>query len=273
VEHLMIFDKGPTDDMLRGLRRDIIDMAEASAHVGPALSCVEIITALYTTVMATHPNVPQTVDRNYFVLSKGHGCMALYAVLAMTGFLDRAHLPSYAKNGSFLAEHPLAGGKVPGVDFALGTLGHGLAVGAGMAKGLKLRRSRHRVFVLLGDGECDEGSVWEAVSAAGAQCLDNLVAMVDWNGYQACARCEDVSGRLHLPECWDAFGWHTEELDGHDLSMLRDCLMRPNPAGQPRVLFCRTVKGKGVDFMENNLEWHYRPVCGPERETALARLK
>lgn len=269
----MIFDNDSVSDILRDLRRDIIDMAQASAHVGPALSCVEIIAALYSAVMTKHSKVPLKEDRDYFVLSKGHGCMALYAVLARTGFLDRAQLLNYAKNGSFLAEHPLAGGKLPGVDFALGTLGHGLAVGVGMAKGLKLRRSRHRVFVLLGDGECDEGSVWEAVAAAAAQGLDNLVAMVDWNGYQACARCEEVSGRLRLPECWAAFGWHTEELDGHDLSMLHDYLMQLNPAGQPRVLFCRTLKGKGVDFMENNLEWHYRPVCGPEREMALDRLK
>jgi transketolase len=257
--------------LLNGLRRDIIKMAEHSGHVGVALSCVDIIAALYADVMACTPATVGSPERDRFILSKGHGCMALYAVLARMGFIDRQVLTTYGQNGSILAEHPVAG-KVAGVECATGTLGHGLAIGAGMARGLKLQGLGARVFVLLGDGECNEGSVWEASALASAGNLDNLVAIVDVNDLQACGRCGDISPKMELSDCWKGFGWEVEEADGHDYRELVKVLGHPAASGRPRVILCRTVKGKGIDFMERDLEWHYRPVRGDDRDKALKGL-
>ena len=257
--------------VLRTIRRDIINMAEHSAHVAVALSCVEILTSLYFGVLKISPKDPSASDRDRFILSKGHGCMALYAVLARAGFIDIKILKSYGKNGSSLAEHPLAG-KLPGLEFAAGSLGHGLSVAAGIAKSLKLQKLKGRSFVLLGDGECDEGSIWEAAAASSSHRLDNLTAIVDWNGLQACGKCKDISGAISLPERWSAFGWDVEEADGHDYHQLKKVFNRRNAPRKPRVVFCRTIKGKGVKFMENNLEWHYRPVRGNDKVKALRGL-
>jgi len=257
--------------LLRGLRRDIIHMAEHSAHVAVSLSCVDIIAALYFGVLRRDSCGAAGADGDVFILSKAHGAMALYAVLARAGLLDKAALKTYAEDFSVLAEHPLAH-KVPGIVFAAGSLGHGCAVGAGMAKGFKLQRKARRVFVLMGDGECDEGSVWEAAAAARAQQLDNLTAIIDRNDLQACGACHDISRGVSLPDCWRAFGWAVDETDGHDFAALQAVLGGPNPEGLPRAVLCRTIKGKGVPFMEGNLEWHYRPVRGAEREAALRFL-
>ncbi len=258
--------------LLKELRRDILHMAEHSSHVAPALSCVEILAALYSGVLRINPDSPQDRDRDIFILSKGHGCMALYAVLAHAGFIDRELLKTYGTNGSCLAEHPLAC-NVPGVEFAAGTLGHGLAVAAGIAKAFKLLSKDFRAFVLLGDGECDEGSVWESVAAARIHCLDNLTAIVDWNGLQASGNCREVSRGINLPDCWEAFGWQVIEVDGHDFQALRKIFVAPNQTAKPRVVFCRTIKGKGIAFMEHDLEWHYRPVRGREKEDAFRKLE
>ena len=246
-------------------------MAGHTAHVAPALSCVDIIASLYFHVLRISPQAPDAPGRDIFLLSKGHGCMALYSVLAHAGFFDPEILKTYGQNGSPLAEHPLAG-KVPGIEFAAGSLGHGLAVAAGMAQGFKLRNNPARVFTLLGDGECEEGAVWEAAALARALRLDNLTAIIDWNGWQACGRCEDISD-MDLPRCWDAFGWNVNLADGHDVPALASLFTQPNPQKIPRVVLCRTTKGKGIDFMENNLEWHYRPVRGAEKDAALKCLE
>jgi len=256
---------------LKALRCDIVKMGQKSSHVAVALSCVDIIAALYFKVMNISPATIGDKKRDYFILSKGHGCMALYAVLARAGYIDIHSLETYAQNGSFLAEHPLAG-KVPAIECATGTLGHGLAIAAGIAKGSKLQGFGSRTFALLGDGECDEGSVWESAALASNSNLDNLVAIIDWNGLQACGACADISSRIHLPECWKAFGWEVEKIDGHDFPLLVNSFSRQNSNGRPRVVFCRTVKGKGVDFMENNLEWHYRPVRGNDLAEALRKI-
>ncbi len=260
-----------TDEALRGLRRDIIDMSERSSHVASALSCVDICAALYFGVLDVAPERAAGEPRDVFVLSKAHGCMALYAVLARAGFLDRDTLKTYARTGSILAEHPLAD-KVPGIVFGTGSLGHGLAVAGGMAKAFQFRGLSSRAFVLLGDGECDEGSVWEAAGLCATQELDNLTAIVDCNGLQACGECADISAKVSLPQCWAAFGWAVEETDGHDYDALQAVFRRPNPERQPRAVICHTVKGKGIDFMEGNLEYHYRPVRGEERDEACRRL-
>jgi len=259
------------DALMRELRRDIIDMARHSSHVAVSLSCVDIIAALYLGVLRPPDKPGAGPDGDVFILSKAHGAMALYAVLARAGLLDRETLTTYGEDFSHLAQHPLAG-NIDGIVFAAGSLGHGCAVAAGMAKGFKLQNQARRVFVLLGDGECDEGSVWEAAAAARAQQLDNLTAVIDMNGLQACGACHDISRGVSLPDCWRAFGWAVEETDGHDFALLRDVLGRANPEGLPRAVLCRTVKGKGIPFMEGNLEWHYRPVRGVDREAALRFL-
>ena len=259
------------DTFLQGLRRDIIMMAAHSSHVGVALSCVDIVAALYADVLNCSPATFDCPNRDRFILSKGHGCMALYAVLAQMGFIDRQLLETYGHNGSPLAEHPLAG-KVNGVECATGSLGHGLAIGAGMAHGLKLQGIEARVFVLMGDGECNEGSVWEAAALASHGKLDNLVAIVDVNGLQACGSCEKISPGTSLADSWKSFGWDVFDVDGHDYQELVTVLGQAANTDRPRVVLCRTIKGKGVDFMEGDLEWHYRPVKGVDRDAALRRL-
>lgn len=252
------------------LRKDIIMMAHHTAHVAVALSCVDILAALYFDVLKTNPKNPTDDSRDRFIMSKGHGCMALYAVMARAGFFPRELLDTYGNPGSLLAEHPLS--KLPGLELATGSLGHGLAVAAGHAKALKLRaKNEQRVFALLGDGECDEGTVWEAAAAASSQGLDNLLAIVDMNGWQACGQTSKISSGVKLFECWKSFGWDVAEIDGHDYETLVS-EFKAQSTGKPRVVLCRTVKGKGVDFMENNLEWHYRPVRGADRDEALKRL-
>lgn len=253
------------------LRKDIIAMAHHTAHVAVALSCVDILAALYFDVLKTNPKDPSDDARDRFIMSKGHGCMALYAVMAHAGFFPRELLETYGNPGSLLAEHPLS--KLPGLELATGSLGHGLAVAAGRAKGLKLQgKNDQRAFVLLGDGECDEGAVWEAAAAASSQQLDNMVAIVDMNGWQACGKTANISSGVKLADCWKSFGWDVTEIDGHDYPSLVNAFNARSASGKPRVVLCRTVKGKGVDFMENNLEWHYRPVRGADRDAALKAL-
>lgn len=257
--------------VIRLLRRDIVKMAAKSGHVAVALSCVEIIAILYFDVLKISPALMQSSERDRFILSKGHGCMALYAVLAHAGFFDKGLLDTYCCDGSLLAEHPLAD-KVPGVEFATGTLGHGLPVAVGGAIASKFDYAQARHFVLMGDGECDEGSVWEAAALATAHRLDNLVAIVDWNGFQACGRCEEISGVISLVDRWKAFGWNVDVVDGHDMAALKEVFQKVNIAGIPRVVMCKTVKGKGIDFMEADLEWHYRPVEAPDMQKAFERI-
>jgi transketolase len=197
----------------------------------------------------------------------------LYACLAHTGFLSREVLFSYCKNGSPLAEHPLAQ-KFACIEFATGSLGHGLAVGIGMAMASRLKRAPYRVFVLMGDGECNEGSVWEAAGFASAMRMDNLVAIVDHNGWQATDRCEKLSGGYDLTRAWGAFGWETREVDGHDIKQMRKVCDRAFfSAKKPKVISAHTVKGKGVSFMENDLEWHYRWPDARDLARAMEELR
>ena len=258
-------------DALARLRLDVVTMAERSGHVGPALSCLDLIYALYDGVLNVRPDAPGDPGRDRFILSKGHGCMALYAVLAQRGFFPRETLAAYCTAEACLGEHPMPG-KIPGVELATGSLGHGLAYAAGQARGLALRGLSARVFALLGDGECDEGSVWEAAAAATAQNLSNLTAVVDANGWQACGRCGCVTPGFDLAAAFAGFGWETRELT--DLSQAAlIAAFGAAPAGRrPRAFICRTVKGAGVPFMEDDLEWHYRPVRGRDRDRARACL-
>lgn len=259
-------------DLLKQIRAKIIEMAGHSAHVAPALSCVEILTALYFEVLQLPLSDSGYAEGDHFIMSKGHGCMALYAVLEQRGIIEAGTTESYGQNGSRLGEHPLAG-KVSRIDYATGSLGHGLAVAAGLAKSAKILDKKSRFFVLMGDGECDEGSVWEAAAISSHHNLDNLTAIVDMNGFQACGRCQEISGPFNLVERWKAFGWQVDCVDGHDYKMLCQSFKQPNETNKPRVVLCSTVKGKGIDFMENNLEWHYRPVRGQDKIDALRKIQ
>lgn len=253
--------------LLKAVRRDIIGMAAHSSHVATALSCVEILAALYGGGLRLDGPA-----RDRLIFSKGHGCMALYAVLAHCGFFPREWLDTYSQNGSPLAEHPMPG-RVPGIDFAAGSLGHGLAAAAGWAEAFRLQGAGGRVFAVLGDGECQEGAVWEAAALAAARELGALAAIVDANGLQACGKCGQIARHMSLPGVWAAHGWTVEECDGHDVAALRAAFADAGQGTAPTVFICHTVKGKGVDFMEGDLEYHYRPIRGKERDEALRRLE
>ena len=236
-----------------------------------ALSCADLVAALYFEALHIDPAAPEDEGRDRFILSKGHGCMALYAALAERGFFSEEMLDEYARDGGRLAEHP-APRCVPGLEAATGSLGHGLGLGCGLALAAKIRGQSHRVFVLLSDGECAEGSVWEAALFASARRLDNLVAIVDYNNWSAMDR---TSPYLEpLAEKWKAFGWPPVEIDGHDVGAIVAALSRaPFEPSRPAAVVAHTVKGKGVSFMEDDLEWHYRPPNDNDLKRALEEIE
>src|SRR5439155_14277806 len=206
-------------------------------------------------------------DRDRFILSKGHAATTLYAALAYRGFFDVHLLEHYAEPGSCLAEHPIPG--VPGIEAATGSLGHGLSLGLGMALAGRIQQRSYRVFVLLSDGECNEGSVWEAALFAPAQQLENVCAIVDYNKWQATGRSNQVMALHPLKAKWEAFGWSACEVDGHDLETLTKTLNNvPDGSGKPVAIIAHTTKGKGVSFMEDNNNWHYRSPKADEVEKA-----
>lgn len=257
------------------VRRHVLTMTSVgrSSHVGSALSCADILAVLYGEVLLVDPARPDWPDRDRFIMSKGHAGAALYAVLAECGFFDPAVLHRHYQNGSYLSGHVSHVG-IPGVEFSTGSLGHGLSVGAGLAWRARRTGRQWRTYVLLGDGECDEGSVWEAAMFAGHHELGTLVAVVDYNGLQSMGTTEETLRLEPFAAKWESFGWETIEVDGHDAEALA-ATMRvhrdPAPA-RPRCVLAHTVKGKGVSFMENQVLWHYRPPSAEELERALAEV-
>ena len=238
-------------------------------HVGSALSCADLLAALYFSAMKNDPARPTAPERDRFVLSKGHGCTAHYATLSERGYFPRSVLSEYAQDGGRLAEHP-SRASVPGIDVATGSLGHGLPIAVGMALAAKMRGDDYRTFALLSDAECFEGSVWEAAIFAAARQLDNLVAIVDFNRWSAMDRT-DVLEPLAVK--FTAFGWLATEIDGHNLREIVDALASvPTAPGRPTAIIARTVKGKGVSFMEDDLEWHYRPPNAEDLARALKEI-
>jgi transketolase len=255
----------------RAVRARVLRMAHAgkTPHVACALSCVDLLVALYFSVLRIDPERPGDENRDRLLLSKGHGCMAQYGALAERGFFPEEVLDEYARDGGRLAEHP-GPHCVPGIEAATGSLGHGLAMGAGLALAAKLRGETYRAFVVLSDGECYEGGVWEAALFAPAQRLDGLIAIVDYNGWSAMGPTDAVKP---LAEKWRAFGWAVKEIDGHDIGAMVPVLSAaPFEPGRPSAIIARTVKGKGVSFMEGDLEWHYRPPNDDDLRRALAEV-
>jgi transketolase len=242
------------------IRRRVIEMSHRAGtpHLGSSLSCVDILVAAYWSALQIDTANPTDAGRDRFILSKGHAALALYVTLAERGFFSDEILDEYNRDGGRLAEHP-GPGCVPGVEAATGSLGHGLPIGLGMALAGRINKQNYRVFVLMSDGECNEGSVWEAALLAPAQKVENLAIVIDYNKWQATARSNETMSLAPLREKWQAFGWSATEIDGHDMKALCDVLGRvPDGSGKPIAIIANTVKGRGVSFMEDDNNWHYR---------------
>lgn len=263
-----------TEELAMRLRRHAVQMTSRgnSSHVGSCLSMADLIAVLYGHILRIKPAEPRWSDRDRFILSKGHGGACVYAALAESGFFPVERLADHYQNGSIFSGHVSHKG-VPGVEFSTGSLGHGLGVGAGMASQLKRLGGDQRVFVVLSDGECDEGSNWEAILFAAHRGLDNLIAIVDYNKMQSLGAISETVGLEPFADKWRAFNWAVRQVDGHNHADLHDVLMHlPLEDGRPTVVIADTVKGKGVSFMEGEVLWHYRSPQGEEFAAAMAEL-
>lgn len=244
-----------------------------SSHAGSALSMVELLVVLYNRILRIDPSRPDWPGRDRFLLSKGHACAGLYAVLSARGFFPADWLNDFYKDSTRIAGH-VTHGSIPGVEVSTGALGHGLAIGCGMALAGKRDGSTYRVFVLLSDGECDEGSTWEAALFAPHHRLNNLIAIVDYNKIQSLGTVKDVLDLEPFRKKWEAFGWAAQEIDGHDLGQIERALQdAARESNRPTCIIAHTVKGKGIDFMENKLLWHYRSPDDQELRLALSQLE
>jgi transketolase len=262
-----------TASLAKAIRAHAMRMVHraGASHIGSCLSAADLLAVLYDEVLRVDPKRPSDPDRDRFILSKGHAAAALYAALAERGFFPVAELDDYCRDGSRLTGH--VSHHVPGVEFSTGALGHGLPVGCGMALAGKHAGLHYRVFVLLSDGELDEGSNWEAGLFAAHHQLDNLVAIVDYNQIQSFGRVSEVLSLEPLAAKWSAFNWSVREADGHDPGGLATMLSTtPWYAGRPGILIAHTVKGKGVSFMEDRLAWHYKSPSTGQLAQALAEL-
>ena len=252
-------------------RKLIVEMliSAGCGHPGGALSSIELMTALYFDVMKIDPDNPTWEERDRFILSKGHSSIGLYSILHLNGFMDKETLLTFRQDSSTLCGHPDMH-KVAGIEMSTGSLGHGLSVGAGMAWAAKFDQKAHRTFVLMGDGETQEGSIWEAAMFASHHKLDNLVGIVDRNMIQIDGCTEDILALEPYGSKWEAFGWHVIEIDGHDFTQILACLREVSRvAGKPTLVLANTVKGKGISFMENNPAWHGGGLKGELAEIAL----
>lgn len=260
-------------ELANNLRVHAIEMAHFSreSHVASALSICDIVAVLYNNVLKKFPTDAKCRERDRFILSKGHASSAVYAALAETGFFDVEELNTQCQDGSRLSGH-ISHKNVPGVELSTGSLGHGCCVAAGMALNAKLKKEDYRTFVLVGDGECDEGSVWEMALFANHYKLDNLIVIVDHNKMQAMGYCKEIADHIDLANKWKSFGWDVAEVDGHNHDELTSALNKKG-TGKPICIIAHTIKGKGVTFMENNLLWHYRDPQGEDYTNALQELR
>jgi transketolase len=262
-------------DFSRRIRIHALRMTNrgGGSHIGAVFSMADIIAVLYAGVLRVDPSQPRHPDRDRFILSKGHAGAGVYASLAERGFFSAERLEQHYADGSQLSGHVSHKG-IPGVELSTGSLGHGLSIASGMAYGAKLDKKNHRVFCLMSDGECDEGSVWEAVLFAAHHALDRLVAIVDYNKIQSLAPVAETLGLEPFAEKWRAFGWAVVEVDGHDHAALRSALDSvPAVGAKPTCVIAHTTKGKGVSFMENTVLWHYRIPRDSEFDAALRELE
>ena len=262
------------EDIAREIRRKIVIMIchAGGGHIAPSLSSVEILVALYFKILKIDKNNFKDNNRDRFILSKGHASAALYAVLAKKGFINENILNTFCQRGSILGGHPEAH-LIPGVEVSTGSLGHGLSFGVGIALAGKLDKKDYRVFALLSDGECQEGSVWEAAMSASYHKLDNLVAIIDHNKLQSLGRIDSILSLKPLIDKWKSFGWEVREIDGHSIPQIISVLGSvPLSKNKPSVLIANTIKGKGISFMENVPIWHYRLPNKDEMKIACEEL-
>ncbi len=258
------------------IRKDTLYMIYNSQgdHIGPILSVCDIIAVLYANILNYDPDNPDYDKRDRFILSKGHCGAAVYAALAHCGFFSRDILKTHRQDGTILSGH-VSHNKVPGVEVSTGSLGHGLSIGAGMALAGKIDKKEYNVFVVLGDGECNEGSIWEAILFAANHKLDNLIAIVDRNNLQGMGKSELVSDLNPFADKWESFRWNVDSIDGHNHDELNDSIksMLNKKNSKPSVIIANTIKGKGISFMENKTEWHYKAPNEEEYNLAINELE
>jgi transketolase len=254
------------DERSKYLRRLVVRSLDKGqrGHIGSSMSLIEIMRVLYDDVLRYRANEPGWIGRDRMILSKGHGCLAQYVLLADKGFIPLETLDTFCHRDSILGGHP-EGSKIPGVEASTGALGHGLSIGLGMALAARIAKRDSRVFVVMGDGEINEGSVWEAAMCASKHKLTNLTAMVDYNKVQSAGPTREIQDLEPLMDKWRAFGFATQEVDGHDVDALRALLARvPFSSDKPSAIICHTVKGKGIPFAENDANWHHKSKIAPD---------
>ena len=262
-------------EISRNLRKRIIETSSNSRipHIGSCLSCLDILVYLYWNELNINPEEPTAYNRDRFLLSKGHGAPGLFQVLAERGFFKKEKLLEFGKPGSVFHEHPPKPGYIPGVEAATGSLGHGFSMALGMAVSTKITSTNFRCYTMLSDGECNEGSIWEAALLAPKLNVDNLTVIVDFNKWQATGRSEEITSLQPLGLKWKSFGWHVQEINGHDFDEIAKALkMAKSEKNQPSIIIANTIKGKGVSFMEDNNNWHYRIPNKEELKLAVEEL-
>lgn len=255
---------------IRSLAIEMVHRAVAS-HIGGSLSMVEVLSVLYFETLRVEPSQPEWTERDRLLLSKGHCCSTLYACLALKGYFPKEELMDYGKDGTRLLAH--ASHYVPGVELSTGSLGHALPVAAGMALAAKLKGADWQTYVIVSDGELDEGSNWEAILFAGHHGLDNLTVIVDNNKIQSLGATSEVLDLEPMDAKFQAFRWDVQRFDGHEINEVRHALSNRKDGSKPRVLIADTIKGKGVDFMENQLSWHYKSPKEDELKSALRQIQ
>jgi len=257
------------------LRKEIIKTAAEAKipHIGSCLSCLDLLVYLYWEKLKINPNQPLDKNRDRFLLSKGHGAPGLFQVLAERGFFEKKLLKEFGKPGSVFHEHPPKPGYIPGIEAATGSLGHGLPMAVGMALAEKINNLKFRTYVILSDGECNEGSIWEAALLASAKKLNKLTIFIDYNKWQATGRSQEIMSLEPLQEKWSSFGWDTIEIDGHNFEEIENSLKVLEQGKKPSAIIAHTIKGKGISFMEDNNNWHYRIPNEDELQSALKELE
>lgn len=257
------------------VRKNILEMAvsagAASSHFGGALSIAEIVSTLFSYQMKIDKNNPNWDERDRFILSKGHACLAYYAALCEIGYISKEELKTFEKNDSNLLGHPVINKKL-GIDFSNGSLGMGLSLGIGVAIASKKKRKKFNVYVVIGDGECNEGSVWEAAMSAPNFKLDNLYAIIDRNNFQQTGSNNEIMSVESLRDKWSSFGWYTAELDGHNIEALCNFFDKSNQINKPKAIIANTTKGKGFSFSENNNDWHHSILTKSFYDKAIKEL-
>ena len=263
-------------DMAKRMRRKVLDMAltagASSSHFGGGLSIIDITATLYGQIMNLDPKNPEWIERDRFILSKGHGVLGYYTALSEIGYIPDDDLRTFEKNGTYLYGHPVIN-RSKGIEFSNGSLGMGLSLGIGVALAGKRKNIDYKVYVLMGDGECNEGSVWEAAMAGPHYKLDNLVAILDKNNLQQTGENSEIMSVGDLVSKWKSFGWQVLEIDGHNVCEIYDTFLRVKHQNCPVAIVANTVKGKGFSFAENNNAWHHAPLSSSQYEAALAELK